>query len=281
MSQYFFWNGEYLKDGVPVISPSANAVRYGDGLFETMRFSIPAGSIFLRKYHFDRLSAGAQKLGFILPPYFTLNQLEEKIKELCEKNGHNSLARVRLTLLRPEGDFGSSSQAEPDILIQSYQLSSESFSPEKGLILTICPDVRKSADNYSNLKSNNCLPYLVAARYAQSAGADDAIILNSYNRVCESSIANIFIEEDGVLITPPLTEGCVAGVMRKFLTEQLNSNEFTIREEPIDETRLKKAQAVFLTNAIRGVRWVNNCGTVSYSPGLFRELKTILITSIA
>jgi branched-chain amino acid aminotransferase len=85
---------------------------------------------------------------------------------------------------------------------------------------------------------------------------DDCLVLNACERVADSSIANLFYCRDGKLHTPPLTEGCVAGVMRRFLLEILPEEGFDILEVPTQPGDLISADEVFLTNAIRRIRRV-------------------------
>ena len=90
---------------------------------------------------------------------------------------------------------------------------------ENGLIIDIFPDARKSVDIFSNLKSANYLPYVMAAIWAKENKLNDALILNQHDRICDSTIANVFWVKDNKIFTPPLNEGCVAGVMRRKILE--------------------------------------------------------------
>ncbi len=103
---------------------------------------------------------------------------------------------------------------------------------------------KKSCDSLANLKSNNYLPYLMAALYAKKIRVNDCILLNNFDRICDTTIANIFIMKEGIIYTPPLSEGCVAGVMRKFVINKLGSR-FKILEKQISIEDLKKADEVF------------------------------------
>jgi len=127
---------------------------------------------------------------------------------------------------------------------------------DKGWRIDIYPDVRKSCDLLSNLKSNNYLPYIMAAMHAQRSSLNDCLVLNTYDRICDATIANIFWVHNNHICTPPLSEGGVAGVMRKYLLNQLQQSGYTTQETKCTENELLQADEVFLTNALYGIRWV-------------------------
>jgi branched-chain amino acid aminotransferase len=214
---------------------------------------VKGGRIFLLDYHFQRLLNGCTLLGL---KTLTLEQLTEGILQLCESNGHSVSARVRLTVFR--GDMGGDDAAS-NYIIQSWPLDpGMGASGETGLVLGVFPKGRKSCDGFSHLKSNNYLLYSMAAKYAQSHGWDDCLVLNSQERIADSSIANLFYVKGETLYTPPLSEGCVAGVMRRWLIGALPAAGLKVVEKPVAPEDLIMAEEVFLSNAVRGVRWVGN-----------------------
>ena len=128
---------------------------------------------------------------------------------------------------------------------------------ENGLIIDIFPDARKSIDVFSNLKSSNFLPYVMAAIWVKENKLNDALILNQHDRICDSTIANVFWVKDNNIFTPPLSEGCVAGVMRKKILEMAALNpDYLVEETVLSQEILLQADEVFLTNAIAGIRWI-------------------------
>jgi branched-chain amino acid aminotransferase len=96
----------------------------------------------------------------------------------------------------------------------------------------------------------------LAALYTKEKKLNDCLVLNSNGNIADSTIANVFIIKDGVVFTPSLSEGCISGVMRRFLIEKLRSTDFELREEALAIKNLEEADEVFLTNAIKGIRWV-------------------------
>jgi branched-chain amino acid aminotransferase len=262
------FDGAILPSKKAILTADNRSFRYGDGLFETLK--VKNGRIGLENYHFERLMAGVRLLGFEPPSTFTPRQLAGEILDLCEKNGHSNLARVRLVVFRGDGGLHDPIDPLPHYIIQSGLLAAGAGEFNKnGLVLDIFPDGRKACDAFSNLKSNNYLVYVMAALHARKNQLDDCLVLNTRDRIADSSIANLFYSKDGKIFTPPLSEGCVAGVMRQCLTDLLPKTGFTLIEKTTTAEDLQNAEGVFLTNAIRGIQWVRSFqGTTSYSNSL-------------
>ena len=278
MPQYFFYNGDWLPEGQPIIVSANRGFRYGDGLFETL--CVADGAIRLAGFHFERLFASLQQLQLQLPPHFDAAYLSAQIATLCRKNTHPT-ARVRLTVFRGNGNlFDDPAATPPGILIESQPLILPAFpaeaSAKAGLATSIYPHARKTADTFSHIKSNNYQASAMAALHARARGLDDVFLLNAAGRVCESAIANVFILRQGRAFTPPLTEGCVAGVMRRFMLEQLPAAGCPVEETPITVAELLSADEVFLTNALRLLRPVGRCDNTEYRTGRSAELFQVL-----
>jgi branched-chain amino acid aminotransferase len=143
---------------------------------------------------------------------------------------------------------------------------------ENGLVIDIYPDARKSCDAFSNLKSANFLPYTMAAQYAKENKLNDCLVLNSHGNIADFSIANVFIIQDRIIITPALKEGCVNGIMRRFLLGKMQNGKDGIVEASVSVTDLEKADEVFLTNAINGIRWVRQFRDKIYSNIEIKEI---------
>ncbi|MFZ1452676.1 MAG: aminotransferase class IV [Ferruginibacter sp.] len=262
--EYLIFNGKLLKPESGIISANSRGLRFGDGLFETIK-SINGQLEFIDE-HFARLWKGLQVLQFTIPKQFTPDHLEQEIKTLLKKNGHSKLARVRLTVFRGDGGLFDAADHKPNYLIQSWALPDETGSwNSNGLVLGIYTDVKKSCDILSNLKHNNFLPYALAALHAKKEKCNDAILLNTEGRLCDTSIANIFLIKDEVVYTPALAEGCIAGVMRRNLIEKLTAAGYKLVEGKVTVDELLDAEEVFLTNSIYNLRWVQSIGDKQYT----------------
>lgn len=269
-------NGALLPADSGIFKAANRGFRYGDGLFETML--VRNGQIRLKEAHFDRLIAGMDRLQYVIPNHFTREGLETSVLQLCKQNGHSALVRVRLTIYRADGGLYDPEDLHPRYLIESSSLSPADIDlNEKGLIVDIYPDGIKSCDSLANIKSNNFLVYAIAALYAREYRLDDCLVQNNHGRLADSTIANLFYSKDRQLYTPSLAEGCVAGVMRRFLLSTLPAAGFPVHERPVTIGDLLDADEVFLSNAIRGIRWVQTFRTSRYTGHLSRTIHNQLI----
>jgi branched-chain amino acid aminotransferase len=279
MAEFFFiYNDKFYPADTPVISSGNRSLRYGDGLFETMK--LIDGRIINKDFHFERLCKGLGLLQFELPKNFNAAFLEDKIISLIKKNNHSASARVRLMIFRGDGGIFDPGNLLPNYIIESWPLPGEMQFNENGLIIDVFPGAKKSCDSFSNLKSNNYLPYVMAGLYAKKNKLNDCIVLNSFERICDSAIANIFIVEKGKIFTPPLSEGCVAGVMRRWLLEKFDLKKYKISERILSVNDILNADEFFLTNSIYYLRWVKNFRGKNYRNTISKAIYSHVLQTI-
>ncbi|MCW3082002.1 aminotransferase class IV [Segetibacter sp.] len=263
MSLFSNWNGKIIEEEKVFISPSNRSFRYGDGCFETMK--VVNGNLLLCDLHFQRLFSSLKLLQFTRQKNLTEGELKSQINQLVNKNGHEELARVRLVVYRGDGGLYDVEDKNAYYIIQSWAgFTNTNVFNETGLRIGIFGDAKKTIDLFSSIKSNNYLGYAMAAMWAKEHRLDDALLMNPYNRVADATIANIFIVDRGIIKTPPLTEGCVNGVMRKYLLHCFEKEGLPHSQTEISSQDLLNASEVFLTNATYGMRWVQQIGNNSY-----------------
>lgn len=275
----FNFNGKIFSEGISIVGADNRGLRYGDGLFETIKMT--KGQLIQEDEHFARLWNGMKVLQFDIPKQFTPDKLHEEIAGLVKKNRHENAARVRLNVFRGNGGLYDAKNYLPNYIIQSWDLPEGNGEwNSNGLIAGVYEEVKKSCDILSNLKHNNYLPYILAALKAKKEKWNDAILLNSYGRICDTTIANIFLIQDGVIYTPALSEGCVAGVMRKKIIQELIKFQFKLTEKEISRDDLLNADEIFFTNSIYNLRWVQRIGNKEFSNAISRKIYDTVISTI-
>jgi branched-chain amino acid aminotransferase len=251
-----------------------------DGLFETMR--VKEGKVLFEEDHFTRLWQGLKVLGFDLPLEVSEDMLKQQIMLLLKKNKCQGSARVRLSMTRGDGGLYDAINDQPAYIIQAWPLNDHIGEWNiNGLVMGIQGEVKKSCDILSNIKHNNFLPYVIAALYAKKKQWNDAVVINSFGRIADTTIANIFIVKGEDISTPHLKEGCVAGIMRQALIRYSLENNSKIIEREITVQDLLSADEVFVTNSIQNIRWVQSIGESMYNNIITRKLYTSFIPTIS
>ena len=262
--KYFLHNHKMVASGKAILTADNRSFRFGDGLFETMRLT--HGEIALSGYHFERLFSSLQAFHFDVPAHLTSAFFLEQIKKLAAKNNHQKSARVRLTVFRSDGGLYDFANNLPNYIIQTWPLNKAAAElNKKGLRAGIYTKAKKACDDFSHIKTNNFLPYIMGALWAMQNKLDEAVILNNYNRVADATIANIFLMKDGKIETPAFSEGCISGVMRRYLIDCIKKEGLPFEETSITTDALTEANEFFITNAVRGINWVAQCGKHNYN----------------
>jgi branched-chain amino acid aminotransferase len=240
----FWYNGEYIPMNTPVFTALSRNVNYGDGIFETIR--INNRKIYFWDFHFERLQKGIHVLQ-LNPDVILQNKtlLQDIILTLAEQNKIKHSAKVKIQVYR-EGSILLASQHTKTFIfcVETLPDCYEVHSKET----IIYPDIALQYSVLSPLKTLNRLPYILAGIYAQAHNVEDAILLNTQHELTESTHSNLFYIMDNELYTPPLSSGCLEGVMRRVIMQH-----FKVTEKPLTINEVKKTQSLFTTNVIRGI----------------------------
>jgi branched-subunit amino acid aminotransferase/4-amino-4-deoxychorismate lyase len=247
-------NGHLISVYEPTVSFANRAFRYGDSLFESMR-CCNNRVMFLRE-HLNRLKLGMTVLRMNLPAEFNSENMAEFIGQLLKRNGHAPHARIRLTVFRNNGGYYTPETNDISFLIESEQLENSYQLNQKGYWVDIYAEIRKPINKLSNLKTGNGLINVMAGLARQSMKLDDCLLVNENGTICESISSNIFVVKNGTIFTSPLSEGCVAGVMRGRIMQLASENRILAFESPITTYTIMNGDEIFLTNCVNGIRWV-------------------------
>lgn len=256
-------NGNILDEDKVGLSVHNRAFKYGDSLFETIRV-INGKALFLED-HFSRLSRGMKTLHYDLPNYWDLAYFKKEIQKLLDRNEVNRGGRVRFTVFRKGEGYYTPKSSEFGFTIEAYSNESNSFIlNETGLKLGIYDEVRLSINKFSPFKTTNLLTYIDAGIQAKSTGFDDVLLMNTKGNLVESVSSNVFLYINGILYTPSINEGPVAGILRKKIIQLAKKNGKPVIETSISISVLEEASEIFLTNAISGIKWVSGFGKTRY-----------------
>ena len=267
------FNGNLLPSDEATLNLNNRGYNYGDSLFETMR--VINSKIMFWETHYFRLMSSMRILRMSIPMDFSPEFLEEKIIELVKANDlESSAVRVKINIHREAGGYYT-----PERNSIGYFIS---VKPLDGAFFTISDDpyeVELYKDHYvlsgmlSTIKSNNKLVNILAGIYAKENGFDNCFLINQNKSVLEMTNGNVFIIKGKEIKTPPLSDGCLNGIIRKQLIEILNKSEdFTLKEETVSPFELQKADEIFFTNAIQGIQPITKYRKKTYTNTVARNL---------
>lgn len=243
-------NGKLLAADEARIDPSDRGFLLGDGVFETI--AARNGKLVFASLHFDRLTRGTNTLEIKLP--YSIADLESAAMSLLTATGNNdqNRATVRLTLTRGTGPRGlaPSPEAKPTVLITC----SPAPAPKEAVSAVIATGRRNEFSPTANLKTLTYLDQVLARQEADAAGADDAILLNTQGKVTCATATNIFLWDSNTLITPPLSDGCLDGTVRRKVLEIASQTGIAAFEESITPSTLSSVESGFLTNSLVGLQ---------------------------
>lgn len=243
-------NGRLVPEQEAMVSVFDRSFLYGDGLFEAFR--VYHGRPFRWLQHWRRLEQGATFLKLMLP--WSETELLASALELIERNQLPE-AILRLTVSRGVGVRGYSIKGAnapfTAMTLHPLVLASGGVSP---LWRLHTASIRVPAgDRLAQYKTCNKLPQILARAEAESAGCDEAILLNTSGHVAEAASSNLFWFDGQVLCTSPLEAGLLAGVTRGVVLELAGKLGWTVREESVPASNLVSADGVFLSLSTLGV----------------------------
>ncbi len=272
---FVFHKGEFLNYTEASIAKDNRAFRFGDGFFESMR--IVNGKALFLENHFARAMDTAKAMKIIPPADFSIEQLRSQISELLERNTIFQGGRMRITFYRKSTGFYLPKQDEMTYFIEAESLPDNEFVlNQQGRMVDIFQDFKKEINKLSVFKTLSCQLYVQAAIHARDKGLDESLIQNSKLSIIESNSSNLFIVANGVLYTPTLEDGCVAGTMRMNIINLAIENKIKVYECTLNPHNLLTADEMFLTNAVRGIEWVVGYRTKRYFNDMSKKLIGLL-----
>ena len=226
-----------------------HGVTVGDGVFETLK--VVDGRPFAITRHLRRLARSAQVLGLDCPAAGTVL---DAVGDLMAAAGRVPLARLRITVTGGPGPLGSDRGSTAPTLVLAIAPSA----PWPGHIAVVsAPWARNEHSAVAGAKTTSYAENVVALRWAQQHGAHEALMPNTAGLLCEGTGSNVVVERGGVLVTPPLRSGCLAGITRELFLEFAARHQLPVIEDDIPMAELAAAGEVLLTSSTRDVQSVN------------------------
>lgn len=273
-----WFNGAPAEGGMASPEGLDRGMAFGDGIFETMLLRTgmsPAGAgrqqsniesaIHLFDLHLKRLATGMQVLGMDCPQQLVRDELQDVINCLetgASEGGEHQARRYfafKLVISRGYSSFGyrcENSGVNRTILARDLP----EYVLPPACKVGLCEVQLAAQPLLAGIKHCNRLEQVLARREVEARGLDEGLMLDQQGNIVEATSANLFIVSGDHLVTPPLKESGVAGVMREFISSVIAPQlGISVVEETIGLERLYSSDAVMLTNALSGVRQVSFC----------------------
>lgn len=273
------FNGN-LQDNSQIAIENNRGFLFGDAIFETIK--VNGTKILFLEEHYLRLMASMRICRMEIPMAFTMEFFEEEILKLIAVQENKISNRIRFTVFRnAEGLYNPSSNEVQFIItcsvltFEKYQLNDSNYEVE------LFKDFHISKHLLSTLKTNNKMINIVASVFAKENDFANCLLINDDKNVVETINGNIFMKMGNQLITPPTSDGCLNGIMRKQIISIATKMEgIEIIEKSISPFDLQKADELFITNVITGIQPITKYRKKEFASELSKEIIELLNNSI-
>jgi branched-chain amino acid aminotransferase len=258
------FNGTIVSNDTSLLTQN-RAFLFGDAVFETVKI-VNAKILFLEDHYF-RLMSSMRVVRMEIPMNFTMEYFEEQILELATAKDSELSARARITVYRNDGGYYLPQNNTVSFLINVESLDNTLYSINQGeYVVDLYTDFYVTKQLLSSIKTTNKIINVTASIFANENGLDNCLLLNDGKNVIEALQGNIFMLKGNTLITPPISEGCLNGVMRRQVLALARKIEnLEVVEEVISPFELQKSDELFITMSLK-----------EYSPSQSIEKKNLL-----
>ncbi len=273
------YNGQ-LYSSETILSNSNRGFLYGDAVFETVK--IVNSKILFLEDHYFRLMSAMRIVRMEIPMNFTMEYFEEQILILVNTLNYSQSARARITVFREDGGNYLPETNTVSYLISASKLQSEHYSIVNNQYeVDLYKDYYVAKHLLSSIKTTNKIINVTASIFAKENSLDNCLLINENKNIIEALQGNLFMLVDNKLITPPISEGCLNGIMRKQIISIVKKMpKMVVAEEPISPFELQKASELFITNVIKGIQPITRYRKTEYKTDfaikLLQELNTLI-----
>jgi branched-chain amino acid aminotransferase len=269
-----------IQESSKIVIESNRGFLVGDAVFETIK--VVNNKVLFLEDHYFRLMASMRICRMEIPMLFTMEYFEEQILQLVASFSQNQSFRIRFSVYRAGAGFYAPVSNEVEFIVTATPLQQDVYQIEKEQYeVELYKDFYIPKQLLSTLKTNNKMLQIVGTIFAKENGYDNCILLNEEKNVVEALQNNLFMKMGNEIITPPISEGCLNGVMRKQVLELLKKMEgIVVKEAIISPFDLQKADELFLTNVISGIQPITNYRkkryTIDFSKTVVAQLNASL-----
>jgi branched-chain amino acid aminotransferase len=243
--RFLLHNGEIRNTQEPLLSPGQVGFLNGWGVFSTLR--VANGVLFAYERHYQRMKRDAVRLR--VPFELSASGLHGSLLKLIDANNAFD-ATLRVSIVRNKGGLFESPGLTRDADTVAFTADLRTWG--SGVRLSYVSNGRYGASIFAGAKVTSWAQNLTWYEEAHERGFDEVILLNEDGQVSECTSANIFAIQKNCILTPPLsTSGCLPGVTRALLLEEIRIPGLEISERELTPSELEESDQVFITSTTR------------------------------
>lgn len=263
-------NGQIVNEET-VLTTSNRGFLYGDAVFETCK--VVNKKVLFFEDHYFRLMSSMRIVRMKIPMNFTLEFLESEILSLVEAI-EVSNARIRITVYRNDGGLYLPKDNSVSYTITANPIQTFAYViGNQPYEVDLYKDFYVSKQLLSSIKTTNRLINITGSVFAQENDLQNCLLLNDDKNVVEALNGNLFMLNNTTLITPPVSDGCLNGVMRKQILSLAKKIEgIEVVEQSISAFELQKADELFITNVISGIQPITKYRKKEYATAFSQQL---------
>jgi branched-chain amino acid aminotransferase len=249
---------------------------FGDAIFETIK--VNGTKILFLEEHYLRLMASMRICRMEIPMNFTMEFMEEEILKLIALQTNKVSNRIRFSVFRNAEGFYNPTSNDVQFIITCSELASDSYVFSSTTYeVELYKDFHISKHLFATLKTNNKMINVVASIFAKENGFENCLLINEDKNVVEATNGTIFMKMGNQIITPPTSDGCLNGIMRKQIIAIVNKMDtIEMIEKSISPFDLQKADELFISNVITGIQPITKYRKKEFTSEVAKEITGLL-----
>ena len=253
---------------------------FGDAIFETIK--VNGTKILFLEEHYLRLMASMRICRMEIPMNFTMEFMEEEILKLMVLQTNRVSNRIRFSVFRNAEGFYSPTSNDIQFIITCSELASDTYVFSSTTYkVELFKDFHVSKHLLATLKTNNKMINVVASIFAKENNFQNCLLINEDKNVVEATNGNVFMKMGNQIITPPTSDGCLNGIMRKQIIAIVNKMDtIEMIEKSISPFDLQKADELFISNVITGIQPITKYRKKEFTSEVAKEITDLLNAAI-
>lgn len=276
MSRFVCLNGDILPETAPTVSVFNHSYNYGDGIVEIMRTR--GDYIIFFDDHWQRIMRNMTILGINNKLFPSKAEIAAVTRRLIHRNNLLKGSRLKLIIFKDYTGINNLTADNAGYSIIAAPVEHSIFTlQQKGILINIYADYPKLLGPASSFRTTSSVFNIIALEKAKANGFGDSVLINQNQHIVETTFSNLFIYKNEILYTPPLSDGCVNGVIREKTIEITLAKKITVEtNKSITISDLYNASEVFLTSEVSGIKWVMGYRNKRYYNKLAKQLIELL-----